>query len=86
MKIIVSPKAERQLRKLPRFDQIAITKKLSLLFSFTGNEEKLAGFSHTYRVRVGNYRIVYKKISESIYIFLIAHRRDVYKIVKELIG
>lgn len=86
MKIIVSPKAERQLRKLPRFDQIAITKKLSLLFTLTGNEEKHAGFSHTYRVRVGNYRIVYKKTGESIYIFLIAHRRDVYKIVRELLG
>lgn len=79
MKIIVSPRAKKQLQKLPRFDQIAVTKKIILLSAPNNNEEKLSGFSFVYRVRVGEYRIVYNKTSESIYVFLIGHRKDIYR-------
>lgn len=87
MNLIISPRAEKELKKLPKFDQIAIAEKTRALprFSVPG-EEKLTGFSHLYRVRVGNYRIVYRKTSESVYIVLIRHRRDVYRLLKELLG
>lgn len=86
MKIIILPRAEKDLRKLPKIDQIAIVQKIRSLVESSTGEEKLAGFTHIYRVRVGNYRIVYKRTSESITIIVIRHRRDVYRILKELIG
>ena len=87
MKVVLLSHAEKQLRKLPKIDQIAVSHKIRTLQKpeFSG-EEKLSGFSHIYRVRVGNYRVVYKKTKETLSIVIIRHRRDVYKIVKELLG
>ena len=43
--------------------------------------KKLAGSEHTYRIRVGDYRIVYDIQNANLVIFVIRirHRRDVYK-------
>jgi mRNA interferase RelE/StbE len=84
MKITVSSQGEKQLRKLPKFDQIAVGQKIRSLAGASVGEEKLSGFDSTYRVRVGNYRIVYKKLKESIFIFLIGHRKDIYKRLEQM--
>lgn len=86
MKITISPRAEKELRKIPKFDQIAIAQKIrSFPQSHTSGEEKLSGFFQMYRVRVGNYRIVYRKTRDSIFIVLIGHRRDIYRALRELL-
>lgn len=86
MKLSILPRAEKELRKLPKFDQIAVATKIrTLAQAQIPSEEKLSGYAHVYRVRVGNYRIVYKKTSEVIAIVLIRHRRDVYRMLKELL-
>lgn len=85
MKIIISPRAEKQLKKIPKTDQIAIARKIRLLSkSQVINEENLSGFKNVYRARIGNYRIVYKKTVKLIYIVLIAHRKDIYQLLKRL--
>ncbi|MDO8571783.1 MAG: type II toxin-antitoxin system RelE/ParE family toxin [bacterium] len=87
MSIIISPRAEKQLRKLPKFDQIAVIEKIrSLSTAATQKEEKLSGYKDIFRVRVGDYRIVYRKASQSVYIVLIRHRRDVYRVLKNVLG
>ncbi len=87
MKITILPRAEKELRKLPKFDQIAVAAKIrDLPNTQISGEEKLSGYPHIYRVRVGNYRIVYKKTSETIIIVIIRNRRDVYRMVKEILG
>lgn len=85
MKVIVSPRAKKQVQKLPRFDQIAITHKIIALPRLVAGEEKLSGFSHVYRVRVGHYRIVYRKTTELIYIFIVGHRKDIYRALGDLL-
>lgn len=80
MKLSILPRAERELKKLPKFDQIAVAAKIRTLPEpQITSEEKLAGYTHIYRVRVGQYRIVYKKTSEAVTIILIGHRKDVYR-------
>ncbi|MEK7165931.1 MAG: type II toxin-antitoxin system RelE/ParE family toxin [Patescibacteria group bacterium] len=87
MNIVISPKAEKQLRKLPKFDQIAVAQKIrALRVSDIHSEEKLSGYKDIFRIRVGDYRMVYRKTSQSIYIIVIRHRRDVYRLLKELWG
>jgi len=87
MKIIILPKAEKQLRKLTKLDQIVISRKIRMIGeSVLSGEEKLSGFSNIYRIRVGNYRIVYRKIHLTCWIVLIGHRRDIYRMVKDLLG
>lgn len=86
MRITILPRAEKELRKLPKLDQIAIAQKIrSLPRSSIAGEEKLAGYAHVYRVRIGNYRMIYKKTGEEFFIVLIRHRKDVYRMLKELL-
>ena len=85
MKLVISPKAEKQLRKLNKIDQIATAKKIRQLASSQNPSfKKLSGYKNIYRIRVGNIRIVFKKTKESTYIILVHHRKDVYKLLKRL--
>jgi mRNA interferase RelE/StbE len=86
MNVFIAPQAQKQLHKLQKFDQLAVIKKLHLL----GNEgisgqEKLSGFADAYRVRVGVYRIVYRKLKEEIVVIRIQHRKDVYRKLTDLL-
>ena len=78
MSVVVSPRAEKQIRKLAKFDQMAILDKIELLPE-TSNVKKLGGYDNLYRVRVGNYRIVYREFGDECYVELVGHRKDVYK-------
>ncbi|MEK7577760.1 MAG: type II toxin-antitoxin system RelE/ParE family toxin [Patescibacteria group bacterium] len=84
MKIVISPRAEKQFRKLQKFDQIAITQKIRSRLESISNEEKLSGYKDIYRVRVGNYRIIYRR-GNFAYIILIGHRKEVYRLLKDVL-
>jgi len=84
MKILIGKKAEKYLKKIPKIDQIAIARKIRSLTSPTFNEEKLKGFKNIYRVRVGDYRIVFRRTKEEIFIVLIGHRKEIYQLVNHL--
>jgi len=88
MKAILSPRAEKQLKKLSKLGQIVIAKKIRSIRDnhLIKKEEKLKGYQKIFRARVADYRIVYRKTKENIYIVLIAHRRDIYKLLKRLLG
>ena len=42
---------------------------------------KLVGSEHTYRIRVGDYRVVYNVVSSTLIIQIIrvGHRKDIYQ-------
>ncbi len=86
MNVIFLSHAEKDLRRVPKFTQIAIAQKIKL-FSLPSisHEEKLTGLTNAYRVRVGNYRIVYRKPKTSIDIVFIAHRKEVYRLLKDVL-
>lgn len=82
MKTIISPRAQKELKKIPKADQIAVARKIRLLvLPSAAGEEKLSGFKNIYRVRIGNYRLVYRKTESEIYIILIGHRKDIYNLL-----
>lgn len=87
MKVVLSPRAEKQLKKLPKVDQIAVAKKIRSIRDEAKvvGEKKLKDFGNIFRVRVGDYRIVYRKTRKKAYIVLIRHRKDVYRLVKQLL-
>ena len=84
MKLIISPRAEKELKKVPKIHQMAIVKKIR---SFTHdqnlNKEKLSGYKDMYRVRVGQYRIVYRERVNEIFIIIIGHRKDIYRMLNQ---
>lgn len=86
MKTILSPRAEKDLKKINKLPQIAIAKKIRSLTSNPTNITKLSGSKDIYRERVGNYRIVYQKTKTQIYIIIIGHRSNIYEMLKRLIN
>ena len=44
--------------------------------------EKLKGYERLYRIRVGDYRIVYEITEEDVIIVAVSHRKDVYRDLK----
>lgn len=41
--------------------------------------EKLKGYDQTYRIRVGDYRIVYETTETDVTIIAVSHRKEVYR-------
>jgi len=75
--------AEKDLRKIDRSRVATIVKELESLVSEPrpSGVKKLVGAEKTYRIRIGDYRVVYE-IRDDVMIVLvirIAHRRDVYR-------
>lgn len=86
MKVSLWRRATKDLKKLPKIDQLAIAKKIRKLENDQEkiSEEKLKGFKNISRIRVGRYRLVFIEVKGGIEIFLIAHRREVYNLLKRL--
>jgi len=79
----LSKRAQRELRKLSSDLQERI---ISCLEALAENPrppgaEKLAGEENAYRVRVGDYRILYevRDVVLVVIVMRIGHRRDVYR-------
>lgn len=82
-KIEISRTAEKQLKKLPPTDQRRVAKVMLALAEnpFPRGSRKLSGYEDVFRVRVGQYRILYS-ISQrllTIIILKIGHRKDIYR-------
>jgi len=74
------------LRELKRLDRKIIPRVISAVESlstdpFPSGVRKLQGSDNTYRVRVGQYRIVYEIFQAKIVIVIIRvrHRKDAYR-------
>ena len=86
MTVRISPSADKQLRSLSKFDQIIVIKKIKTLVDTNlRGSEKLKGYQNIHRIRVGSFRIVFRKIPNEIYIVLIGHRKDVYENLRRLL-
>jgi len=77
------PAALRQLGKLPRNVQKRMASKVQTLPDdpFPSGCKKLLGEPDTWRVRIGDYRVIYQ-VRRGILLVLvinIGHRRDVYR-------
>ena len=74
---------DRDLRNLPRAVQQRVATKILALAdeSRPTGCVKLTGYSNLYRLRVGDYRIVYEVHDKDslVIIVLVAHRREVYR-------
>lgn len=79
----LKPSAERMFRKLPLETRSRIARRLDALESDPRPPgcEKLAGAEDLYRIRVGDYRVVYQVSNQApvVLIVTIGHRSDVYR-------
>ena len=82
-KIEFSRAAEDQFSKLPQKESKKIAKRIDKLASdpFPPKCEKLEGEDGIYRVRQGDYRILYSVFEKKLIVLVlkIGHRREIYR-------
>ncbi len=81
--MLLESRAQRDLRRLPTdvFDRV-----IRAIKSLAGNprpvgSRKIVGSEHDWRVRVGDYRIIYEvdDAARVVRVMYIRHRRDAYR-------
>ena len=80
----ISNKAEKDIAKLDKSETQKIRRKIDEYIKSPLSVEitKLKSFDDYYRIRQGDYRIVFRIINNSIkimYIMRIQHRREIYR-------
>jgi len=82
-KIILKPSVEKDLRSLPQSLVMRIFRQIETLQDdpLPRGARKLSTTEELYRVRVGDYRIVYAidKGGKRVIVYYVRHRRDVYR-------
>ncbi len=82
-RVEVAPAALRQIRKLDRAAQRRVQAAIELLASEPrpSGAKKLVGGNGEWRVRTGDYRVVYEIHDNLVLILVVAvgHRRDIYE-------
>ena len=74
---------KKDIRSLPRQEVACVVEAVGELAKdpLPHGSHKLAGSERTYRLRVGDYRVVYEVFSDSriVEIQRVRHRKDVYR-------
>ena len=74
------PVALAQLRALPRDTRRLIGGKLDRMQDdLSGDVKKLKGFKDKYRLRAGNYRVLFELEGATIVVYDVGDRKDIYE-------
>lgn len=81
MQIRIRKSAIKDLKKIdnPVIDKI--NRKIKELENFPDvtNIKRLTNFEPAYRLRIGNYRVLFDVVDDTIYIGRVLHRKESYK-------
>ena len=84
-KVLFQKSAFKEYSKLPKKTQVKINEALEILSINPMSEllafKKIRGRESHYRIRVGDYRVVYTTLNGQLIVRIIriGHRKDVYK-------
>ena len=82
-KVVPKPSLEKDLRSLPKSTIVRVMKKIDELATepFPRQALKLEGGEDLYRIRVGNYRVIYgvDRAAKLVTVHYVRHRREVYR-------
>jgi len=74
------PRAVKDLKKLPPQDNRRIVEKIEAMQSdLAGDVKRLTNFTPEYRLRVGDYRVLFEVEGQTVVIYRVLHRKDAYK-------
>jgi len=78
--LAISEEALQQLRALPRESRRRIGARLNeLQTNLAGDVKKLAAAEKKYRLRAGNYRILFRLEGNQISVYAVRDRKDAYE-------
>ena len=82
-KVVVEKRAEKELSKLP---SAVYPRIITAIISLGENPRprgfrKLEGYKNHYRIRIGDYRVIYTIEDNVLYVYIIGigDRKDIYK-------
>lgn len=74
------PGAFKDLKKLDKQASHNIVEKIeSLKNGLSGDVKHLTNFTPEYRLRVGDYRVLFEVEGEKVVIYRVKHRKEVYR-------
>ncbi|MDB2613548.1 type II toxin-antitoxin system RelE/ParE family toxin [Chlamydiales bacterium] len=83
-KIEISPTAEKEIKSLPKREQTKIIKRIFKLSDDPkpAGVKKLKGMDSLFRVRQGNWRIIYTIENRKLHVLVlkVGQRKNVYKL------
>jgi mRNA interferase RelE/StbE len=82
VKVLIMPSAERDLRGLDRSIARRVAQKLRSIETegrIVGDVKRLTGDSPRFRLRVGDYRVLFRIDADTMNVYRIAHRREAYE-------
>jgi len=78
--IEIKDDAKTALRKAPEEIRREIGYRLHLLQQeFSGDVKKLRGSKNEYRLRVGNWRVLFELVGNRIVVYDLGQRKDIYR-------
>ncbi len=81
--LFIEKRAEKGIRKLPKEVTIRIIPKIQELVEnpLPVGCRKIVGSNSDYRIRIGDYRVVYElnEVKKRITIMAVGHRKDIYR-------
>jgi mRNA interferase RelE/StbE len=78
-RITFKPRAIRDMKDLAESDRRRIMARIEdLQGGFIGDIRKLAALTPEYRLRVGDYRVLFEIEKKSVVIYRILHRKEAY--------
>ena len=79
-KIEFKPRTLKDCKKIPKSQLTHIFEQIEKMSGgLKGDVRHLTNFTPEYRLRVGDYRILFEIEAEKLIIYRIRHRKDVYK-------
>jgi len=82
-KVVFKPSVEKDLRALSPSVVGRVFNKIEVLKDdpFPRQSTKLAGAEHLYRIRIGDYRVIYGVDTDlkQVIVHYVRHRREVYR-------
>ena len=82
-RIEFSPTAESQFKKLPKEVQVRLKHRIDILAEnpFPRGVKKLSTQENFYRLRIGDYRIIFQVQGKALLILILklGHRKNVYR-------
>jgi len=74
------PRAVKDIERLSSRIQFQIIKGIGAMSDdLTGDVKRLTNFTPEYRLRVGNYRVLFEIENKNIIVYRVRHRREVYR-------
>lgn len=75
------PRAIKDLKSIDKKEVKRIIEKIEKLSNdLSGDVKRLTNFTPEYRLRIGNYRVLFEIVEKNnIIIYRIRHRKDVYR-------